>query len=140
MGSEDGGAPGCVFCDIARGRSPAWVVYEDPKSLAFLDLFPITRGHLLVVPRHHVDRLTELDEADYRDYLKAIAAVCRRVERLSHHYNVTANQGQLAGQIVYHLHFHIMPRYGSDDPFTRRPRTKLDDQEARAIVELLRPD
>ena len=137
MGSREDGPTACIFCAIVERKSPAWIVYEDAENLAFLDLFPITRGHLLVVPKRHVDRLIDLPESEYASYFKALTEVCRRVEGLSRHYNVTANQGELAGQIVFHLHFHIMPRYGSDDPFTRRPRVKLEEREARQLVAAL---
>ena len=127
----------CIFCDIIGGRAPGYVVYEDDYAVAFLDIFPFTRGHLLVVPRHHVDRLIDLPKTQYTAFLNALAEVCRRVERLSHHYNVSTNQGELAGQIIFHLHFHVIPRYGEANPFHARPQEPLDDQEAREIVRLL---
>jgi histidine triad (HIT) family protein len=132
-------APGCVFCDIVHDRAPAHRFYEDEEAIAFLDLFPWTRGHLLVVPRRHVDRLTDLPEEEYADFLQALIRVCRRVERLSRHYNVAFNQGTLAGQIVFHLHVHVIPRYGEENPFAVHPRARLDDSDAREIVGILRP-
>ena len=131
---EPSRAPGCVFCDIVERRSPAHLVYEDDTTLAFLDLFPFTRGHALVVPKRHVDRLTDLPPADYAGVLGGLASVCRRLERLSTHYNVALNQGSLAGQIVFHLHFHIIPRYGEENPFHARPRERLNDADARALL------
>ena len=125
---------GCVFCQIIAGRSPAHRVYEDATAIAFLDLFPFTRGHLLVVPRRHVDRLTELPPAEYPGFLRALTEVCRRIERLSTHYNVALNQGSLAGQIVFHLHFHVIPRYGESNPFLAPQRERLRDPDARALV------
>ncbi|HEV2429047.1 MAG TPA: HIT family protein [Thermoplasmata archaeon] len=139
MASPDGGEPSCIFCAIVHGRAPAHRFYEDEETIAFLDLFPFTRGHVLVVPKRHVDRLTDLPEAAYSQFLGAIVRVCRRVERLSRHYNVALNQGSLAGQIVFHLHVHVIPRYGPDNPFAVHPRARLDDQEARAIAGTLSP-
>ncbi len=134
-----GDAAGCLFCDIARKRSPAYWVYEDAEAVAFLDLFPYTRGHLLVVPKRHVDRFTELPPEEYADFLGAVTNVCRKVDRLTRHYNLAVNQGSLAGQIVFHLHVHIIPRYGEENPFVQRPRTRLDDGDARDLVGLLTP-
>lgn len=127
----------CIFCEIVAGRATAYRFYEDSKTIAFLDLFPITRGHALVVPKKHVDRLTDLPPSDYTDFLGALAEVCRRAERLSTHYNVGMNQGKLAGQIVFHLHFHVIPRYGVDSPFWSAPRKRLDDADAKALVQAL---
>jgi histidine triad (HIT) family protein len=132
------GAP-CIFCEIIARRANAWIVYEDADNLAFLDLFPFTRGHLLVVPKRHVDRLTDLAPAEHANYLGAIAEVCRRVDRLSHHYNVALNQGELAGQVVFHLHFHVIPRYGGGNPFHSEVRTKVTEVEAGAVLTALTP-
>jgi histidine triad (HIT) family protein len=130
-------APGCVFCEIIAGHAPAHKIFEDEKSVAFLDLFPLTKGHVLVVPKTHVDRLVDLPESEYPDFLRALAVVCRRVERLSRHYNVGLNQGSLAGQIVFHLHFHVIPRYGDHNPFRSSPRVRLESEEAREVLATL---
>jgi histidine triad (HIT) family protein len=124
----------CVFCEIVAGRSPAHVVYEDAHAVAFLDIFPFTRGHLLVVPKDHVDRLVDLPPAKHAAYMSALAQACRQVERLTKDYNIGLNQGRLAGQIVFHLHFHVIPRYDNGNPFGATPRTRLQDQEAAEIV------
>jgi len=132
-----GGSPAdaaCIFCRIIARDAPAHVVYEDDRTLAFLDAFPVTRGHVLVVPKRHVDRLLELPEDEYGGFLKAVARVCQRVERLSTHYNVSLNQGELAGQIVFHLHFHVIPRYGEGTPQWGRPRNALKDDDARDLL------
>jgi len=126
----------CVFCEIVSGRSPAYKVYEDEKNVAFLDLFPFTKGHLLVVPKVHVPRLTDLPESEYQNFLRAVSTVCRRVERISQDYNIALNQGARAGQIVFHLHFHVIPRYDNENPFgTDRPR--LEAGEAADLVAAL---
>lgn len=124
----------CIFCDIVARRAPAWIVYEDTKCLAFLDLFPFTRGHLLVIPKRHVPRLTELPRSEYEEFFHALATVCRRADRLSPDYNIALNQGARAGQIVFHLHFHVIPRYGEPNPFHQSPRSRLTDTEATALV------
>lgn len=127
----------CIFCEIVSRRAPSHIIYEDPKTLAFLDLFPVTRGHVLVVPKQHVDRLTDLPEQEYEGFLRALARVCRRMDRLSDHYNVSLNQGSLAGQIVFHMHFHVIPRYGEGTPQWGRPRGRLAEGEAARLVGVL---
>jgi histidine triad (HIT) family protein len=136
-----GGAPeaGCIFCDIVRGAVPAFAVYEDEAVLAFLDAFPHTRGHLLIVPKRHMERITDLAEGEYTEFLRAVANVCRKVDRLSRHYHVSINQGSLAGQVVFHLHVHIIPRYGEENPFNVHPRPRLEEADARALVGTLAP-
>lgn len=129
--------PSCIFCDIVSGAAQAHIVDENPKTLTFLDLFPITRGHLLVIPREHIDRLTDLPESDYPAFLRAISEACRRVERISTHYNVSLNQGALAGQIVFHLHAHVIPRYENEAPAWTKPRNRLRDAEAAEVLRSL---
>jgi len=139
MGAATSGEPGCVFCDIVHQRLPAHTFYQDDEAIAFLDLYPHTRGHLLIVPRRHYERITDLPESEFHDFLQAVSNVCRRVDRLSRHYHVSMNQGTLAGQVVFHLHVHIIPRYGPENPFGSDPRKKLDDAEAREVSGILSP-
>lgn len=129
----------CIFCRIARREAPAWIVFEDERSVAFLDLFPFTRGHLLVVPKRHVDRLVDLPREEHAACLGALSEACRRVERLSPHYNVALNQGELAGQIIFHLHFHVIPRYGENNPFLAHGRERLSEAEAHDLLRVLNP-
>jgi len=137
--SSRDGAP-CVFCEISAGRAPAYIVYEDSSTLAFLDLFPFTRGHLLVIPRRHGARLTDLPFDDQTALIRTLDEVCRRAERLTPDYNVALNAGPRAGQIVFHVHFHVIPRYGEANPFHPAARTRLQEEEARPLIrELSRP-
>jgi histidine triad (HIT) family protein len=131
---------GCVFCDIVARRAPAWIVYEDASTLAFLDIFPFTRGHLLVVPKRHGARLTDIPFEDQMALIRSLDELCRRTERLTSHYNVALNAGALAGQVVFHVHFHVIPRYGGPNPFRSASRAPLDETEARAVsAELSKP-
>lgn len=132
--------PGCVFCSIVEGRSPAYRVYEDAETIAFLDLFPFTRGHLLVVHRGHAPRLTDYTAEEQAALVRSVATMCSRVERLAPDYNLAMNAGAAAGQIVFHVHFHIIPRYGEPNPFHPSQRQRIHDEDAKQLVaELSRP-
>lgn len=126
----------CIFCAIGAHKSPAHILWEDDLTLAFLDLFPLTRGHTLIIPKAHVDRLTELPREHYAAMLGTVSEMCRRTERLSDNYNVAVNQGAIAGQIVFHLHFHIIPRYREGEGFPKT-RHRLEPQDAKALIETL---
>ena len=129
----------CVFCEIVAGRAPSYKVYEDDTTLAFLDLFPFTRGHLLVIPKRHGARLTDFGSDDQAAVLRTLEKMCRRAERLTSDYNVTLNAGSKAGQIVFHLHFHLIPRYGESNPFHPPERVRLTDEEAKRVIAELSP-
>jgi histidine triad (HIT) family protein len=139
MASAPGGALRCVFCDIVAGRAPAYRVFEDERTVAFLDLFPFTPGHLLVVPKRHSARLTDYDLDEQTALIRSLATMCRRVERLAPDYNVAMNAGANAGQIVFHVHFHIIPRYGEPNPFRATHRERLSDDDAGRMVARLAP-
>jgi histidine triad (HIT) family protein len=124
----------CVFCDIVEKRSPAWIVYEDASTVAFLDIFPFTRGHLLVIPKRHGARLTDIPFDDQMALIRSLDEMCRRAERLSPDYNVALNAGANAGQIIFHVHFHVIPRYGEANPFHPSNRERLGEREARTLV------
>jgi histidine triad (HIT) family protein len=124
----------CVFCDIIGRRAPAYIVYEDDSTLAFLDIFPFTRGHLLVVPKRHGARLTDLPWEDQMALIRTLDELCRRAERLAPDYNLALNAGAYAGQVVFHVHFHIIPRYGEANPFRATSRPALDATDAKALV------
>ena len=133
MASTAAGEP-CIFCEIAAHRSPAFIVYEDATTVAFLDLFPFTRGHLLVIPKRHGARLTDLPFDDQTALIKSLDEMCRRCERLAPDYNVALNAGAAAGQIVFHVHFHVIPRYGEPNPFHPRARQRIEERDASALV------
>jgi len=128
------GKAGCVFCEIVAHRLPAYIIFEDDATIAFLDNFPFTRGHLLVVSKKHGARLTDLAWEDQMALIRTLDEVCRRAERLSPDYNLSLNAGANAGQVVFHVHFHIIPRYGEENPFLVSPRPSLVDKDARALV------
>jgi len=126
--------PPCVFCDIIAGEAPAHVILETRDAIAFLDIFPFTRGHLLVVPKHHGARLTDLSREERAGLIDALHEVIRRVDRIATDYNVALNAGARAGQVVFHVHFHVIPRYGEANPFNPRVRRPLDGVEAKRLV------
>jgi len=106
----------CIFCRIAKGEIPCSKIYEDDKVLAFLDLAPVHHGHTLVIPKsHHKDMLevpSELGCAIFAAMQKVAAAVVKATGAQG--FNVMQNNGLAAGQTVFHIHWHIIPRFDDD--------------------------
>lgn len=108
---------GCIFCEVLAGRAPASLVWQDEHCMAFMDLFPLAEGHVLVIPRQHAPLLNGLD-APLRDHLFRVA--CRVIEaqkKAGLHAdaaNLLVNDGRDANQHVPHVHIHLIPR-GSRD-------------------------
>ncbi len=109
--------PDCIFCKIVAGELPATIVDEDERTIAFMDINPATRGHVLVIPRTHTQDLLSASAED----LQAIAGASQRLaarikERLgAEGVNLVNSCGAAAWQTVFHLHMHVIPRY-RDDP------------------------
>jgi histidine triad (HIT) family protein len=107
----------CIFCQIVAGKAPATRIYEDSQTLAFLDLNPINPGHCLVIPKAHHASLFTLDSATY----EAIAATTLKVAQAIQSalqpggMNVFQANGVVAGQTVFHLHNHLLPRHDNDN-------------------------
>ena len=109
--------PDCIFCKIIAGALPGQIVHEDDRTVAFMDINPANRGHLLVVPRQHVRDLLEIDQEDLAATMATAQRMAVRVsERLSADgVNVLNSCGSAAWQVVFHFHVHVIPRY-DDDP------------------------
>ena len=107
----------CIFCAIAKGEGPATIVAEDDRTVAFMDIMPATRGHLLVIPRAHYRDLLSVDEADLNATVNAAKAMAQRInDRLDPDgVNLLNSCGRAAWQTVFHFHIHVIPRY-DDDP------------------------
>jgi histidine triad (HIT) family protein len=104
----------CLFCRIVAGEVPAEVVHRDDGALAFLDVHPAARGHVLVVPRRHAPTLLDLDDGAIGPLFAAVKLVQRKLQAAlaPAAFNVGWNHGRAAGQHVLHLHVHVLPRYG----------------------------
>lgn len=126
----------CIFCKIVTGELPCYKVYEDEHCIAFLDKKPITRGHTLVVPKIHVDRLKDLPDEKIGELVHALKKVIKIVEKLASDYNIACNQGAIAGQIIFHLHFHIIPRY-EDVKHKWGQRTEIEHDDALKVLKEL---
>jgi histidine triad (HIT) family protein len=111
--------PDCLFCKIVAGELPATIVAEDDRTVAFMDINPATRGHLLVVPRNHFANLLEIEQDDLAATMAAAQGLARRVtERLgADGVNLMNGCGAAAWQTVFHFHVHVIPRY-TGDPLT----------------------
>lgn len=106
----------CIFCKIISKEIPADIIYEDTDVLAFLDLHPVNRGHALVVPKKHSEDLLHLDDEDAGPVMIKIKKVATAVLKATGAagFNLHVNTGSSAGQVIFHTHFHIIPRYAND--------------------------
>lgn len=131
----------CVFCAIVAGEAESSLVAEDERTVAFLDVQPVTPGHLLVVPRRHAAGLAELEPEDGAAAFalaQRAAAALRRSNLRCEGINIWLADGEAAGQDVFHVHLHVVPRFGGDGfglsfppEYRLRARGELDGTAAR---------
>jgi histidine triad (HIT) family protein len=131
--------PDCIFCKIVHGEAPAHEVWEDEHTKVFLDIFPVTEGHTLVITREHHATIFETSETA----LAAVAATSRRVaealraELRPDGLMVFQLNGSAAGQTVFHYHMHLMPR-AADEPLALHTRVPGDPARLAEIAARLR--
>ena len=107
----------CIFCRIAAEELPASIVYEDPYAVAFLDIQPITPGHVLVIPKRHAENFIDLPSEDASHLMRVgqmIDAALRRSDLRCDAVAMFLADGRAAGQDVNHVHLHVFPRYAGD--------------------------
>lgn len=122
---------GCIFCRIVTGVEPARVVGETDQALSFLPQRMATRGHILVIPKRHVADLPSADWVDLSDTMWLVSEMSRRIrENLRPDgMNLIQSSGEVATQTVFHIHFHIVPRWRSDNFGRLWPRSTEYDQD-----------
>lgn len=106
----------CIFCKVIKGEAKSWKVYEDDQTYAFLDINPVNRYHTLVVPKKHFKDIFEADDECLIGISKAIKTIVDLYKNKLgiNNIQVINSSGSEAQQDVFHLHFHIVPRYNSD--------------------------
>ena len=128
----------CLFCQIIQGKVPAYKIYEDKKTLAFLDINPVTRGHSLVVPKKHSENLFEMAPEDAKSLMLTIQKVSSLLKQKlgADGVNILHASGKTAEQSVFHTHFHLVPRY-KDDKLHLFPRDQYTKGDFEDIVKLI---
>lgn len=106
----------CLFCRIANDEIPSQKLYENEDFLAFLDLYPIAKGHALVIPKEHSHCFEEVDVSKGTELLSLVKKIAKAVKKATGApaFNIGLNNGKEAGQVIMHTHFHIIPRFEND--------------------------
>src|SRR4051812_30540080 len=133
----------CVFCRIVAKEIPATVVHEDEHTLAFMDIGQVNPGHVLVAVKKHADNIFALEEAQAAAVFRSAAKVSRAIRDAFAPQGLSVYQanGKAAGQTVFHLHIHLVPRYENDGmeltwPVKNPPREKLADYAEKIRAKL----
>lgn len=128
----------CIFCKLANGDIPTNTIYEDEDFRVILDAAPATKGHALILPKNHFANIYELDdETAAKVFVLAKKMATSMTEKLGcDGFNLVQNNGELAGQTVFHFHLHLIPRYEGDGQEILWKPTSPSDEQQKEIVKL----
>ena len=121
----------CLFCKIAKGEIPSATIFENSEFKVILDKFPANKGHILIIPKEHIENIYEMDsELGGKLFSLAInIAKILKKELNIEGLNILQNNGKIAGQSVFHFHLHLIPRYQDDEVnITWKPLKPTDDE------------
>ena len=105
----------CIFCKIRDGEIPSDKIYEDENTLAFLDKNPINEGHTLVIPKEHYVNIIDIPEETLKQVIITVKKIAVAISKDSEGISIAQNNKDAAGQVVDHIHFHVIPRISNDN-------------------------
>jgi histidine triad (HIT) family protein len=131
--------PDCIFCKIARNELPSFKVYEDEKTLAFLDIHPVHAGHVLVIPKEHTANIFDISPDSWSAVQETVRKVAAALEKAvsADGVNLMMNNREHAGQVVDHAHVHLIPRFKGDG-LKLWPHKEYKGDEAQTVLETIR--
>ena len=127
----------CIFCKIIAKEVPADLLYEDDYVIAFLDINPVAKGHCLVLPKQHYEKLEDIPEDLLKEFIVRLKKIAKILIKATEKegFNIVVNNGKAAGQLVFHSHWHIMPRSKDDGVDIRGHKLyKYEEGEKEEII------
>lgn len=139
MSEQISNGAGCIFCKIVKGELPSYKVYEDEATFAFLDIRPVNPGHTLVISKKHSKNIFDVAPEDWSAITKVVRNVANVIEKAvaADGININMNNREHAGQIVEHVHVHIIPRFKGDG-FKLWHQSSYKDGEAAKVQEKIK--
>lgn len=117
----------CIFCKIISGEIPSNKVFENDQVLAFLDIMPFSKGHTIVIPKDHYGNFLEFDDKKMAAFFSSLKNIANLIKTKlkADGFNIMQNNFKAAGQVVNHMHFHIIPRWENDGLLKNLDSTKI---------------
>ena len=130
----------CIFCKIVKGEIPSTKLFENEKVLSFLDIMPVAKGHALVIPKAHHRTLLDMSHEDLKEVALALQKVGAAVMKATKAdgFNILQSNEKSAGQEIFHVHFHIIPRFEGDDLSFRMGRGKSEKEELEEYQKMIK--
>ncbi len=131
----------CIFCKIIVKKIPAKILYQNNDTIAFLDIFPISQGHTIVIPKKHYNNLKNIPVNELYEVMKTVKIVSNLIYKNLNidGYNILQNNYKAAGQVINHFHIHIIPRSRADGKFKLLiPREQSTEEELNQTLKIIR--
>ena len=133
----------CLFCQIVAGKVPSNKVFEDKDILAFLDINPRNPGHTLVIPKKHIETVMDMSDAEFGKIVKTVKDVVNAVKVGTSADGISIGQsnGKAAGQVIPHVHFHVIPRFNNEGPVGLEgilPVKRMDEESLKKMTETVK--
>ena len=132
----------CIFCKIVNGKIPTKIIAETNKSLAFMDAFPLSKGHSLVIPKNHYEKVQDITKEDNADLFETVRKVISKVDNITNATLLAVHNGKESGQEIPHVHVHLIPRSSNDSAgpvhSMFKPISKLSETEINELFEKLK--
>lgn len=128
----------CIFCKIAAGELPGEIVYEDEHVIAFMDIMPVSKGHVLLIPKTHRENIYEMTSEESSHLFAVAPSIATAIQEAFEPkgLNLVQNNGAAAGQAVFHFHLHFVPRYGETDGYQPTWNQRADEFPTELIQQL----
>jgi histidine triad (HIT) family protein len=130
----------CIFCQIIEKKIPSYILFENDKTLAFLDIFPVSKGHTIVIPKNHYNNLEDITVTELTELFRTVKKISNLIYRKIkvEGYNILQNNFRAAGQVINHFHVHIIPRSKEDGKFRLLiPREQSKEEELKRTLETI---
>jgi len=131
----------CIFCKIIEGQIPSYKIYENDSLLAFLDIFPLNYGHTVVIPKKHYYNFLDMPEDDMGEFFKDLKKISELIMKKLKidGFNLVQNNFPAAGQVIPHLHFHIIPRMKGNGPLRMIPgKIQAKEDDLKKIIQKIK--
>lgn len=132
----------CIFCKIIAGEIPSNTIYEDEDFKVIMDIAPATKGHALILPKNHFDNIYDIDPEVLAKAVKVAQKVIKHATKVlgCEGYNLLQNNGEVAGQTVFHFHMHLIPRYENmdNDKLLKCEPQEVPGEEVKKIADAIR--
>lgn len=130
----------CVFCKIVAGEIPSTKVFENKHVLAFLDIAPAVKGHTLVITKKHFENIYDITKKDLQDVIIVVQKVSKAAKKglKADGVNILQSNESIAGQVVFHIHFHVFPRFNGDNKSFKWSRIEYKENEVKEVADKIK--